>query len=112
MSGGDSDMVYFACDMGLGIGRFRCLCLEHLIPKERTTLEYMVRLTEGIEYSKIVLFALRGLMPQIDPSPSMIQRIRDRRYLKWLSPESRELVLAKRRGRKKAIQTLKERRIF
>lgn len=112
LGGGDNDMVNFACDMGLGVGRFRCLCLEHLISKERTTLEYMVRLAEGIEFSNVLLFALRGLMPEVDSPPSLIQRIRDRRYLKWLSPERRELLLAKRRGREKGIQTLRELELF
>jgi glycosyltransferase involved in cell wall biosynthesis len=108
VSGGDNDMVNFACDMGLGMGRFRSLSLEHLIPKERTTLEYMVRLTEGIELSNVLLFALRDLMPEVDSPLSLIQRIRDRRYLKWLPHERRELVLAERRGRAKGIQKLKE----
>jgi len=108
VSGGDNDMANFACDIGMGMGRFRCLRVEHLIPKERTTLEYMVQLFECMEFSSVLLFALRGLMPKPDTPPTLIQRIRDRRYLKWLSPERREFVLAKRRGRTKGIQILKK----
>jgi len=112
VSGGDNDMANFACDIGMGMGRFRCLRLEHLIPKERTTIEYMTQLSESIEFSNVMLFALRGFMPELNSSPTLIQRIQDRRYLKWLSPERRELVLAKRRGRIKGIQTLKELKII
>jgi glycosyltransferase involved in cell wall biosynthesis len=58
VSGGDNDIVGTALDLGYGVGRFVSLRLIHLIPKERLTLDYVVRLAEGIGYSRRILYLL------------------------------------------------------
>lgn len=59
ISGGDSDMAICACDVGLGMGMFTSLKLTHLIPAERLTEDYLVRLVEGLAYSSVVLDSFR-----------------------------------------------------
>jgi glycosyltransferase involved in cell wall biosynthesis len=71
-SAGDIDMDFTACDLGLGMGRFRTLCLTHLIPAKRLTDDYLYNLCEGFGYSDTVLNALRGKWPQ---SPCRIDRL-------------------------------------
>ncbi|MBV8809769.1 MAG: glycosyltransferase family 2 protein [Acidobacteriaceae bacterium] len=55
MSGGDAELSYVACSMGLGIGIFPELKVTHLIPKERVTGEYLLRLHEAIRVSTKLL---------------------------------------------------------
>ena len=57
---GDMDLAFTACDMGLGMGRFKRLCLLHLIPPGRLQLSYFKRLFEGNGYSEVILAAVRG----------------------------------------------------
>ncbi|HWN11858.1 MAG TPA: glycosyltransferase [Pyrinomonadaceae bacterium] len=59
ISGGDSDMAICACDLGMGMGMFASLKLTHLIPPDRLTEDYLVRLVEGLAYSAIVLDSFR-----------------------------------------------------
>ncbi len=55
VSGGDTDIAWTACSMGLGMGRFPDLKLIHLIPAVRLTPEYLCRLYEGLGYSTMLL---------------------------------------------------------
>jgi glycosyltransferase involved in cell wall biosynthesis len=55
MSGGDVELSYVACDVGLGIGIFPELKVAHLIPKERVSDSYLLRLHEGIAVSTRLL---------------------------------------------------------
>lgn len=55
MSGGDTDMALCACELNFGIGLFPELKLRHIIPSERTSLEYMLRLTRGLNASYYIL---------------------------------------------------------
>jgi len=66
-SGEDVDLAYTSCDMGLGTGVFSNLKLTHLIPESRLKEEYLLKLTEGVAYSGIILDAFRGKLP-IDTS--------------------------------------------
>ena len=63
----DFDLAYTACDLGFGTGEFTSLKLTHLIPPSRLDEDYLVRLTEGIHYSIIILESLRGKLP---PQPT------------------------------------------
>ncbi len=58
-SGGDNDLAMTAIDMGYGMGLFHKLTLFHLIPEKRTTFEYLLKLTEGIEFSSTLLKYVR-----------------------------------------------------
>jgi glycosyltransferase involved in cell wall biosynthesis len=67
LSGGDVEMSFAACDAGLGMGVFPQLKLTHLIPKERVSEAYLVRLFEGILTSNYMLsYKWKGHRP---PSP-------------------------------------------
>jgi glycosyltransferase involved in cell wall biosynthesis len=48
IGGEDMDLMLTALDLGLGLGRFPSLRLEHIIPPERLTVEYLVRLVSGV----------------------------------------------------------------
>jgi glycosyltransferase involved in cell wall biosynthesis len=56
---GDMDMALTACDLGMGKGVFKFLRLDHLIPPERTTHEYFLKIYEGSCLSRIVLNYIR-----------------------------------------------------
>lgn len=60
MSCGDTDLALTACDIGLGIGQFTSLNLDHLIPATRVQEEYFAKLVEGMEYSHKILDSFRG----------------------------------------------------
>jgi GT2 family glycosyltransferase len=64
-SGEDTEICYVACSQGLGMGVFPELTVTHLIPKERLTEAYMLRLIEGISISHRLLgFKWLGIMPR------------------------------------------------
>jgi hypothetical protein len=51
----DLEAGYVACTLDLGVGIFPQLKLTHLIPKERLTEDYLVKLAGGILASNILL---------------------------------------------------------
>jgi len=55
LSGGDYEIAYTACARGLGMAVFPQLKATHLIPNERVTEDYLVRLREGVATSVNVL---------------------------------------------------------
>jgi glycosyltransferase involved in cell wall biosynthesis len=59
LSGGDNDLAMCACDIGKGMGLFKDLKLNHHIPENRFTLDYLKKLAHGIYYSTTVLQYLR-----------------------------------------------------
>ena len=59
LSGGDNDLAMCACDIGKGMGLFRELHLQHHIPPQRFTLEYLKNLTYGIYFSSVILRFMR-----------------------------------------------------
>ena len=73
VTGEDNEMAYTACEIGLGCGVFPQLRLTHLIPKERVTREYLLRLCKGTHKSLALVeykwlgkrpgspFSIRGL---------------------------------------------------
>ncbi len=76
VSGGDTDMAYTACDLGLGTGFFHRLKLTHLIPSHRVSLNYLLRLKEAMAYSAIIVDSFRN--------PDAGQVSACRRLLKYL----------------------------
>jgi glycosyltransferase involved in cell wall biosynthesis len=56
----DDDLAWTAIDLGMGNGRFKALKLTHLIPKERLTADYIVRLFAGFFGSGEVLEFVRN----------------------------------------------------
>lgn len=56
--GEDSDIAYTAVELNFGTGRFHALKFAHLIPKERLTEDYVVRLYAGYAISEEISNAL------------------------------------------------------
>lgn len=65
LSGGDNDLAACACDIGLGVGLIASLKLTHLISPERLTEDYLVRLSEGIFFSAVVLDHFRSSLADL-----------------------------------------------
>lgn len=68
----DIDLAYTAIDLGMGVGRFPNLVLTHVIPKERLTEKYFLRLVESATASNLVMHSLRG---SPTPKQSWLRRI-------------------------------------
>jgi glycosyltransferase involved in cell wall biosynthesis len=55
LSGEDVEICHVCCKTGLGIGIFPELRITHLIPKERVTEEYLIKIFEGTQISNLLL---------------------------------------------------------
>jgi Glycosyl transferase family 2 len=107
VSGGDNGLAACACDLGMGVGLISALKLTHLIPPERLTLSYLARLTEGIEFSSILLDLECGIEV---PARGPVGQLADQLRLLRLRGPHREILRAVYRGRSKAIKILSDRR--
>jgi glycosyltransferase involved in cell wall biosynthesis len=64
LSGEDIEIAFVACRLGLGMGTFPELKVTHLIPKERISPQYLLKLFEGTETSNALLrYKWRGMLP-------------------------------------------------
>jgi glycosyltransferase involved in cell wall biosynthesis len=64
LSGEDIEMCYVACEQGDGMGTFPQLRLIHLIPKERVTVKYLLKVFEGTVMSNLLLeYKWAGRLP-------------------------------------------------
>ena len=64
LSGGDDEIGYVACSLSFGMAIFPELKLIHIIPKERVTEEYLIRLHEGQSISRLLLnYKWQGVTP-------------------------------------------------
>jgi glycosyltransferase involved in cell wall biosynthesis len=104
ISAGDIDMAFVACDLGLGMGRFAHLKLDHLIPAHRVSDDYLIRLCEGFGYSEAVLSSLRGPIPS---EKCRVDRLVDF-YKRLRLPRMRRLLdTAFDAGKRRAIHELR-----
>jgi glycosyltransferase involved in cell wall biosynthesis len=103
-SGGDTDFVHRACDLGLGTGLFARLRVTHLISAARTEESYLLRLVEALSYSKTLLDSLRGILPV---QPSRSQRLFDFYRNLHISLRERRFLAARARGRARALTEIK-----
>jgi glycosyltransferase involved in cell wall biosynthesis len=103
LSGGDNDLAACACDLGLGIGLIASLKLTHLIPAERLTQHYLVRLVEGINYSATILDAERGVPVG---ARSMLGATADFFRAMLFKQPHRRILRAAFRGRNRAVRQL------
>jgi glycosyltransferase involved in cell wall biosynthesis len=71
MAGEDSVMAECAIDCGMGTGRFARMGLTHLIPEERLTEDYIVRLYAGFHISSQI-----AAKDAPRPSVAWLQRLR------------------------------------
>ncbi len=103
ISGGDNDLAACACDLGLGMGLIPDLKLEHLIPPQRLTADYIERLVEGIEFSSVMLDASRGLA---SPPRGRLGRAADFLRVARLRAPHNRILAAAYRGRDRAVRWL------
>jgi hypothetical protein len=101
LSGGDNDLSACACDIGLGVGLIASLKLTHLIPPDRLTESYLVRLTEGIYFSAVVLAHFRAASKLL---ASFSVRWRERIRAAVTTGPHRAIQAAGLRGRQKGLQ--------
>lgn len=98
-SGGDNDLAMTAIDLGYGMGLFHNLILAHLIPEKRTSLEYLLKLTEGIEFSSTLLKYVRlGHVDKRSLRSKMVWLIR----LLFSDKTSKKIQIATLKGMKRA----------
>ena len=103
VSGGDQDLSACACELGMGVGLIAALRLEHLIPPERLTADYLTRLAEGISFSATLLDAYWGI--KTTPRGAVGRVIDGLRALRLPQPHRRVLEAAYR-GRNRAALLL------
>ena len=63
-AGDDTDIARTAADLHFGTGRFHALKFTHLIPKERITEDYVVRLYSGYAVAEVITNALYRCPPR------------------------------------------------
>jgi glycosyltransferase involved in cell wall biosynthesis len=64
LSGGDVELSYMACSLGMGMGVFPELKIAHLIPRERVAKTYLLRIVEGTAVSNaLIAYKWRSVYP-------------------------------------------------
>lgn len=108
-AGGDTDICYTGCALGLGKGVFRALKLEHLIPAERCAAAYLCKNAHDRGYSDILHhYLLKGTIPVLPGGPvEMLRRLWRARHL---TPLERLVQAAQAAGRREALADLRHAR--
>ena len=71
LSGEDLEIDYLACKLGFGMGVFPELKLTHLIPKERVTEDYLLKIVEAAVLANLLLdYKREGSVPR---SPTSVR---------------------------------------
>lgn len=104
LSGGDNDLALCACDLNMGVGVFKELRLTHVIPSGRVTEAYLLRITESIAFSSVLLHALRG--PADRSSLSFKRRVADEVRGALMDRRRRRFHRAGLRGQRRALAWL------
>jgi glycosyltransferase involved in cell wall biosynthesis len=101
--GEDTDLVLSAIDLGLGVGRFPELKLEHIMPAGRISAAYVENLVEGVALGGCVLNYIRnGTIPA--PSASgPLQKLSQIWRASRLPEPLASFYKAELRGRDKAV---------
>ena len=106
VSGGDNDLAECATDVGMACGVMSSLHVTHLIPGERLSEDYLLRLIEGIAYSGVLLRSFRpgasngtGARGIVGSAADALRRLR-------MSARERRFDAAVRRGRARARKEL------
>ena len=93
--GGDADLSNIAIKSGYGNGIFPELRLTHLMPKERLTEKYLLRLVEDMTCSHHLFNYRWGIEP---PGTARSQRLLQWYQRLFISPRQRRFLAAKARG--------------
>jgi glycosyltransferase involved in cell wall biosynthesis len=107
LSGGDNDLAACACAVGLGVGLIAALMIIHLMPPERLTVDYHVRLAEGIHFSSMLLDAEWGVA---NGRRGAVGKMIDLARTMRLKPPHRQILRAAYRGRNRAAEFLASQR--
>lgn len=102
-SAGDNDIAACACDIGLGVGIFDTLVVDHFIPRNRVTRDYLLKLAEGIAHSGVIFRSFRGEMPQV---PTMKTKFANSLRLMMKDKVSKEFQRAVYKGEEDARRFL------
>jgi glycosyltransferase involved in cell wall biosynthesis len=106
ISAGDNDLAACSCDVGLGVGLFVALKLTHLIPADRLTESYLLRLVEGVSYSGVIFRSFRS--PDRN-TQRLTTKLADLARQAFMDPRERRFFRAWRRGESRAVQDLSPR---
>ena len=103
----DIEICLVACKMGYEIGTFPELKLLHLIPSERVSEDYLVRLIEATDYSRFLLnYKWQDTIPE---SPLSLYNMAAFAKNAFLSGRTeRRICLARTRARRAARRTIFE----
>ena len=105
LAGGDTDISYTACALGLGKGVFARLHLQHLIPAERCTPAYLCKNAADRGYSDVLHhLLLKGALPPRPRGPGELLRRLWR--MRNLSPLERKVQAATQAGGRRAHEEL------
>jgi len=75
LSGEDTELCFVVCGLGLGMGLFPDLKLTHLIPSNRLTDDYILRISNGLTATHLILtYKWSGIRPRSAYSPIEIAR--------------------------------------
>jgi glycosyltransferase involved in cell wall biosynthesis len=105
VSGGDNDLAACALDLGMTVGVTPSLALTHIIPRERLSEDYLVRLIESIAYSGVILRSFRAATPNAPPRRGLKKTVDVIRRTR-MSPRERKFTDAVKRGEMKARREL------
>ncbi len=103
--GGDTDIAYFGCELGLGKGVFPQLHLQHLIPARRCERAYLLRVIEGHAYSE---WLHHWVLHKTVPNEPRTLRQKASRFARMVTSnrDARDTLLARERGHVRAARDL------
>lgn len=104
--GEDTDLVLSAIDVGMGVGRFPQLSLEHIMPAGRISVAYLENLITGIYLGTALLEFLRYNRRPQNPARSWWQKQLIARRARRLPDPIGKFYQAEMKGRVKAYETI------
>ncbi len=108
-AGEDTDIALIATDLGMKTARFHNLKLTHLIPKERLTEAYLVKICAGFSAAEVVLSAIRPHSP-LKSRATLASWVRQWYNYLTKGPFHRKLLRVSSQARKRARNQLRSNR--
>lgn len=107
LSGGDNDLAACACDIGMGVGLFNNISLKHYIPRNRLSIEYLLKLTTGITASALIFRSFRGETPTPKTWKNKLANVL---RLALMKPIERKFFIAFLKGEEIGVNLLKSKK--
>lgn len=104
ISGGDGDLGLVSLDMGLGMGSFANLKLTHLIPKERLSQEYIIRLYAGFGATRALFNHVRPV--ENEKPQTLLGRLRSFKNYWTNGKLNRMIIRASNTAKNEMVSTL------